>query len=150
MLIKLKLGDQMALSATARQNLNIACDVVRDMAGGAGLGYLCARIFTTINPVAGAIFGATATLISKLARPVFKSLFEGPGANESSKTIGWLLENTVGILASAAITTYAGYSMTAYSALILTVSALAAPLIIVVGAVLLAGSIDAIRLNSSY
>lgn len=95
-------------------------DVIAPMLVSAGVGYLCARVFLTINPIHAAVFSASASLISRVIAPIFEETFGGWAANDASRISGRLLGIGTAIALSAAISTVLGFSMSFNSGLVLT------------------------------
>lgn len=100
--------------------INQTSNVIAPMATAAGVGYLCARIFLSINPVNAAVFSASAALISRLIAPVFEETFGGWAANDASKICGTILGTATAIALSAAVSTVLGFSIAFNQGLILT------------------------------
>lgn len=113
--------------------INTTSETALQMSAGAVVGYLCARAFTVINPVHGAVFCAATTIVSKLITPVFEGVFSRPGANEASKLLGGIFSTGAGIAASAALSTAAGFQITFASGLVLLCSILAVKILAVLG-----------------
>lgn len=91
----------------------------------AAIGALAAAAFTTINPVAGAIFGATAGLTGGATSIVF----DQTGLTENWGLIGKVARIGLGVilgaLAGYAVTTAAGFPITFAATAILTAASLA-------------------------
>ncbi len=104
----------------------------------ATLGTLAAIALTTINPVAGAIFGGTIGLTSGVTSLIF---------NQTGFTKNWGIAGTIarislgiilGALAGLAVTTAAGFPITFAAAAVLTAASIATALagVLVVGSCL--------------
>jgi len=95
---------------SAIQNIaNEASSAVVLSATGAGVGYLFARAFMSINPINAAVFCATNALVSKVINPIFNPIFNGPTANGASKFVGSVLQLAATIASSVAISNALGY-----------------------------------------
>jgi len=94
---------------------------------GATFGYLGTAVFTTLNPVSGAIFGATFFVVDAVAQTVFAQCF-----NEGKRTIiSSLSAFIVSALATGALINAAfGVSLTGETALVLAASAIAAEFLV--------------------
>lgn len=102
--------------------VNAACNTAVNAGWGAVGGYLLARMFTTINPVNGAVFGAVASVVSSVTNPVLKAIFEGKNSNDASKFIGKVLNITASIAASAHISGALGYPVSLKAAATVTLA----------------------------
>ncbi|MBS0652990.1 MAG: hypothetical protein JSR39_05615 [Verrucomicrobia bacterium] len=104
----------------------------------AAIGALAAAAFTTINPVAGAVFGATAGLTGGMTSIIFDQtgLTENWGLAGKVARIG--LGVILGALAGLAVTTAAGFPITFAAAAVLTAASLATAVagVLVVGSCL--------------
>ncbi|MBS0606837.1 MAG: hypothetical protein KF898_08895 [Parachlamydiales bacterium] len=104
----------------------------------AAIGALAAAAFTTINPVAGAIFGATAGMTGGITSIIFDQtgLTENWGLAGKVARIG--LGVILGSLAGYAVATAAGFPITFAAAAILTAASLATAVagVLVVGSCL--------------
>lgn len=94
---------------SVRDLVNKAASTVVEMGVCAGVGYLGARLFNIINPVHGAVYAATAVLVSKITEPLFEKIFGGPEANEDSKFLGRVINIGVCVGISGAISTAIGF-----------------------------------------
>lgn len=86
-------------------------------------GYAGAALFTTINPLVGALFGVTSSVITSVAKEILsQARWTSPAAN--------VLANGIGILGGAAVVALvAGTTLTPSVALGLFISILAAKII---------------------
>lgn len=100
--------------------MNSVADSAVTMSIAASVGYCCARVFTSVNPVHGAVFCAVSSLVTKFVNPIFEKFFAGKGANEASKMLGVGLSIVSGIAASAAVSTAFGFPITFYAGFVLT------------------------------
>lgn len=101
--------------------VNFACNTVVSAGVAASVGYLCAKAFTTINPVNGAVFGAVTALVSAVADPIFNAIFQREDANAASRFVGSVLSLATGIAASSYISGALGYAVPLEAAATLTV-----------------------------
>lgn len=105
--------------------VNNAADTAVHMSIAGTAGYLCARTFFSMNPVHGAVFSALTSLVFKVVKPIFASLFAGEGSNDSSKFIGIILSVSTGVLASAIISTTIGFPISFSAGLVLSCTVVA-------------------------
>jgi hypothetical protein len=113
--------------------VNSTSETVVDMSIAAAVGSLCARVFTRMSPIHGAVFSAVAALVFKVVTPLFAKVFAGEGSNDSSKIVGIVLSIATGVLASAALTTGIGYPISFAAGLVLTCSVVAVSALLQVG-----------------
>lgn len=142
--------DQLCLKTEGKGIFGMAIDIQRcvnrvseelpTLAVSGGMGYLCARVFLTIDPVHAAVFSASAALISKIITPFFEDNFNGWAASDASRLTGRLLAMMSSIAMSAGVSTVLGFPIS------LGASAALAGTIFVVSAVA-AAAIDVIRGN---
>lgn len=93
--------------------INETSQTILECGAAAAIGYLCARVFTSINPAHAAVVSAVSILVSKIVDPVFQRVFAGPGANDASKFLGTVLNITLSVSASAAIASAMGFPISA-------------------------------------
>lgn len=96
-----------------------------DAACGGALGYISARIFTSIDPMHGGVYGIVSALVSKVTAPLFNKIFAQPGADDNSKCVGQVLNSLTGIAVSLAICGALGFEMTFGTACVLIASQVA-------------------------
>ena len=87
------------------------------VAGGAG--YLCARIFMSINPVHAAVVSAISLAVSKVARGLFDVLFNNVNSNFASRLVGNILNITTCAALSVSMANALGYGISMTSFLVL-------------------------------
>ena len=133
---------------TIQKLVNLASDTVINSAAAAGIGYLCARAFMTLNPVHAAVVSAVSVVVSKVTNPIFNWIFAGEQANKASKFLGNVLNITASVAASAAIATSLGYPVTVTSFLVLNAVTIAAFAAVSVG--LFAAASTAVYLEDAY
>lgn len=102
-----------------RNCINHSAELAVNMSVLAAVGYCCARVFTRINPVHGAVFAASSCLTANLINPIFNKIFASEDSNEASKFFGNVLTIGTGIAASAALSTALGFPMTFSAGLVL-------------------------------
>jgi hypothetical protein len=100
--------------------LNYSAEVITPIVAAGGMGYLCARLFLTIDPVHAAVFSASASLISTAITPFFEKNFCGWAASDASKICGRILGIGTAIALSAAASTVLGFPITFNAGLIIT------------------------------
>ncbi len=104
----------------------------------AGIGYLACKIFTAINPYAGAIFGAVSDTVDHITTPFFNLLEGGETATKTHKYAVKALKMLSNITISSYLTNYF-IKFTAIEILKTTVATIALPYLafaIIVGAIL--------------
>lgn len=100
---------------------------------GAAFGHTATRLFLSINPVAGAIFGAaTAAANSLLSAPIFDDFFHNIGVE---KTLKYVLKTLASCGAGLAACALAGYGLSLKTAALTVLSINAYGLIIAAAAV---------------
>ncbi|HEV8051216.1 MAG TPA: hypothetical protein VGP47_01890 [Parachlamydiaceae bacterium] len=99
--------------------LNVASETILTSAAFAGAGYLCARVFMSLNPVHAAVVSAVSVVVSKVTTPIFDKVFNGEKANESSRFLGAVLNVSASVIASSALATALGYPVSIASCLCL-------------------------------
>jgi hypothetical protein len=96
------------------------------------IGYLAAAIFTTINPLIGAAFCVTTSVVSTIANTIFEKCF----GQSLHPVVRGILSYGIGILAATAVMAVAGVVLTPLGVLTLAISSIAVGLLI--GAAILA------------
>lgn len=107
------------MSDSVQSVVNNISSIALQVAASSGIGYLCARAFTSVNPVHGAIFCGITVVVSKIVSPIFDAIFNRPGANQASKVLGDVCSIGTAIGGSAAIARGLGYPITFHSGLVL-------------------------------
>lgn len=113
---------------------------VSQMAASAGFSYLCVGLFTSMNPVTGAIFGATSALVSAIVNPIFEKFI--CSEEKSYPVLGFarhIFCFGIGVAVSTTVTTALGFPMT-FSAGLVAIAATWVGIILVsllVGAIIL-------------
>ena len=124
-------------------SINVASQYVVNAGVSGVLGYGAAALFTTINPIHGAVFCGISSLVSRVVTPFFDKIFNKPESNSESRFVGSVLKIVVGVGAAAAITTLAGFPITWMSGLIMTAAVTATTVLTLLaftaGAALVAG-----------
>lgn len=115
--------------STIHDIVNWASSTVVNTGVSAGVGYLCARAFMSINPVHGAVVAAVSCVVSRVADPIFTAIFGGDKANMASKFVGTVLNITASVGGTLAIASALGFPVTLYSFACLTAIMTAASLI---------------------
>ena len=100
------------MTVSVQNYINTISETSLQMAAAAGIGYICARAFTSINPLNAAIFSAVSECVRKFTIPVFNKIFGGYGANQSSRFVGAILQVITTVAASSAISNALGYGVT--------------------------------------
>jgi hypothetical protein len=130
---------------TIRSFINTASDYFISACTSGAVGYLGARMFTSINPVHGAVFCALASLVSRIVSPVFKDIFNGKGSNMASRAFGEVAKAITSITVSSAICTAAGLALP-YASAIHIVAVMAASLaFLALGEVAIELTVDAVH-----
>ena len=76
------------------------------------------RLFTSINPIAGAIFYATTRIIEQISADAFKEVFNKDGeGSRASRTIGVCLKHITAIVIGVEVTKALGYAFSMKSAI---------------------------------
>ena len=109
--------------------VNFTSGAAVNAASSGVLGYLGARIFTSIDPLHGGVFGVVSALVSSVTKPLFEKIFEQPGADENAKCVGQILNTVVGIAVSLSICGALGFQLTLETAVILIISQIAAVIV---------------------
>lgn len=110
------------------QVINTGSELVLQSAFTAGVGYLAARIFTSINPVNAAVFCGVAAVVRYAVSPLFEKLFSGIGSNTSSRILGDILCGVSVVVLSSLFSSAAGFPIgcaTGISLLAITVGTFA-------------------------
>lgn len=94
-----------------RQIMNTASDFAVTSAFTAAVGYMAARIFTSLNPLHGALYCGVASLVSRAVSPVMDKLFSGERANAASKFLGEILSIGSVVVISSLISVAAGFTV---------------------------------------
>jgi hypothetical protein len=98
---------------------------------GAGFTYTACKLFTSINPVAGAIFFAVADLTRRVSEPAFNEIFnKDNNGSIMSRVAGFSLKQISAVFIGLEVTNALGYSFSLKSAI---------STLIIPGAVLLFG-----------
>jgi hypothetical protein len=113
----------------AANAVNQFSGVIVAAAFSGGLGYISARIFTSIDPMYGGVYGIVSALVSKVTGPLFDKIFAHQGADANSKCVGNILNTLTGIAVSLAICGALGFEMTFGTACALIASQLAGALL---------------------
>ncbi len=61
--------------SNVRSVVNMTCNALVNAGFSAGFGYLCARAFTSINPINAAVYGGIYPLVSAITKPIFDNIF---------------------------------------------------------------------------
>jgi hypothetical protein len=97
-------------------------------------GYAGAALFTTINPVIGALFGCTSSVITSITKAIFEK------ANWGTPAIKSIAANALGILGGAGVVALvAGTTLTPMVALGLFISIVAAKIIFSLSVLIISG-----------
>jgi phosphate/sulfate permease len=119
----------MAQPAHAQCVNYVAKETISTAAAGA-FGYLGANLFTTFDPVHGAVFGVVAKLVGLVAEPIIKKILVPPGANDDAKFLAFVVLALVQMSAAVSICAAAGFQMTLSTAVALMVSQIGARLLV--------------------
>ena len=110
---------------------NTAAETGLQMGLAGGMGYLCARLFMSVNPWTAAACCATTYLVRTVTAPLFDDLFAFRGANDASKLLGTTLSFVGSICAGAAITSVFVGPIPIYSAFVLSIMTVALSILMV-------------------
>ena len=120
----------MAQPAQARCINQVSSAAVGAAASGA-FGYMGARLFTTIDPIHGAVFGIVSRLVSDVVHSILNKILLPPGANNEAQIVVWALNVSIGVAVSLIICGYLGFQFTVETAITLAISELVTRLLAV-------------------
>ena len=120
--------------------VNFTSKAVVNSAVNAGAGYLCARVFMSINPIHAAVVAGVSSVVSNVSTPIFNKIFAGENANSASKLLGTVLNVTTIIIAPVSIAASLGYPISIGSSLCLFGIMLAATIVSAVAIYAIAAS----------
>lgn len=111
-------------------------DRALSVASSATLAYCACSIFTTINPIAGALFIGAAVATNFIAEDIFKMAFDKFNTTQPiAKFLSYCVQNAAAIAIGIKVATIAGFIFTVKSAVVVTLFSNA----VLIGATILVG-----------